>query len=1001
MKLPQRYGPTLLALLAGLVLVAAVSYKLVREHNVAINVARTQTQNLVGVLEEHARQSLHRVGNHLNQASETLNEQRADNISNKAFLRSKLIAILPADRLISAFLVLDKNGVVQLSTLEPGEPVPAVLADRDYFVPHIGGSDRELVFGALEKNPATGSWTLPVSRSTTSPTGQWDGVLVAMVEPHYFQSFYDSIDSGNQGLLSLFLTSGWAAVTSPQNPAVLSLNWLNSPLFSIYMPQWPTGTVHEVQTMDGVERIYSYRVMNDYPVVLSYGLSMDSVLAGWRRGAWMDATLMLIGLLTLAGVSLVLTRHDNRRRATERTLKESQERYRVLTESSPVGIAAHKDGRFVYANPACIKLLGATCEADLLKKPILEFVHPDFQPVVVKQIKQRFINNSGVLDKLEVKLVRLDGQAINAEVEGILIPFEGSQASQISIIDITERKRADESLRVAAIAFEAQEGIFVTDANNIILRVNSAFTRMTGYSADEAVGQTPGIFRSSRHSADFYSRIWQTISASGSWQGELWNRSRNGSEYPTRLSITVVKDIHGQLTHYVATMVDITQDRAAADVIEKLGFYDLLTELPNRRLLINRLQQAVESSAKHGQHGSLLFLDLDNFKVLNDTQGHDAGDALLLQVAQRLTGLVREGDTVARFGGDEFVVLLENLSQQASEAKEQTQRISEEILHALNLPYILNVHQHHSSVSVGAVQFKGQQSAANLLKQADIAMYAAKTAGRNTVRFFDPEMQACITERAALDADLREALNQQQLRLYFQKQVSHDGHTVGAEVLLRWQHPQRGLVLPDQIIPLAEESGQIVAIGVWLLHEACQQLKRWQSDPLHHSLSLSVNVSAGQFKQPDFVEQVKHALTSTGARAAHLKLELTESTAIDNVDDTVGKMNALKTLGVTFAIDDFGTGQSSLSYLTQLPLDQIKIDQSFVRHIGRRPQDALIVQTIIGMAHNLGMEVVAEGVETQAQCDFLVKHDCLLFQGYLFGRAVPLDAFEQKNDSLI
>ena len=995
MKLPQRYVPALLAVLTGVVLFAAIGYKLVRERNVAIEVARTQTQNLVGVLEEHARQTLHRVGNHLSQASETLEEQRVANITDKALLRNKLIAILPADRLIRAFLVLDQKGNVQLSTLESGEPAPKNLADRDYFIPHIEGSDRELVFGALEKNPADGNWTLPVSRSLTSANGKLNGVLVALVEPRYFQSFYDSIDSGEKGLLSLFLTSGWAAVTTPHNAALLNRNWLKSPLFRVYMPKWPTGTVHEVETIDGVERIYSYRVMNDYPVVLSYGLSMDSVLSGWRKVAWMDGILLLVGLMALTGASLVLTRHDKRRRATEKILDESQERYRVLIESSPVGIAAHKDGRFVYVNPACIKMLGATCEADLLKKPILDFVHPSFHRAVVKQIKKRFIDNGGAIDKLEVKLVCFDGQAIDVEVEGTLIPFEGSKASQISIIDITDRKRAEESLRVAAIAFEAQEGIIVTDADKIILRVNSAFTRITGYSANEAIGNTSRLFRSSRHTPEFFDNLLKVITDSGIWQGELWNQRKNGEEYPTRLSITVVKDIHGQLTHYVATMVDITQDRAAADVIKKLAFYDSLTELPNRRLLMDRLQEAVTSSARHDRYGALLFLDLDHFKILNDTQGHDAGDALLQQVARRLTSVVREDDTVARLGGDEFVVLLENLSVNALDAAEQTQVISNKISLALSQPYTLDEHQHHSTASVGAVQFKGQQqSAANLLKQADIAMYAAKTAGRNTYRLFDPKMQACISERAALDADLRLALSEQQLRLYFQKQVSHDGHTVGAEVLLRWQHPQRGLVLPDQFIPLAEDSGQIVAIGAWLLLEACQQLKLWQSDPQHSTLTLAVNVSAGQFRQSDFVEQVKHALQTTGAHADHLKLELTESTALDNVDDTISKMNALKTLGVRFAIDDFGTGQSSLSYLTQLPLDQIKIDQSFVRHIGRRPQDTLIVQTIIGMAHNLGMEVIAEGVETQAQCDFLVKHDCLLFQGYLFGRPVPLEDFK-------
>jgi diguanylate cyclase (GGDEF)-like protein/PAS domain S-box-containing protein len=998
MKLPQRYETALLAVLAGVVLVAAIGYKLVRERNVAINVARTQTQNLVGVLEEHARQTLHRVGNHLSQASETLHEQR--DVTNKTLLHKQLVALLPADRLISAFIVLDQRGTVQVSTLEPGEPAPRNLADRDYFKPHIEGADRKLVFGALEKNSSDGSWTLPVSSSIISADGKWNGVLVALVRPNYFQSFYDSVDSGVMGSLTFFLTSGWAAVTAPHNDTVLARNWLDSPLFSQYMPNWPTGTVDEVGASDGIHRIYSYRVMNDYPVVLSYALSMDSVLASWRKAAWLDGLLLLVGLMALTGASIVLTRNDTRRRATERILDESQERYRVLIEFSPVGIAAHKEGRFVYVNPACVKMMGATSETDLLGREILDFVHPDYQSRVIERVKQRFSSDGGALNKLEVKLLHFDGRVIDVEVEGTVIPFENGKASQISLIETTDRKRAEEDLRVAATAFEAQEGIIVADANNVILRVNSAFTTITGYSSAEAVGQTSRLFRSPRHGPAFFTDLWKVVADSGIWQGELWNQRKNGEEYPTRLSITVVKDMNGRMTHYVANMIDITKDRAAADVIEKLAFYDSLTALPNRRLLMDRLHKAVISSAQHGRYGALLFLDLDHFKTLNDTQGHDAGDALLQQVAQRLTHLVREGDTVSRLGGDEFVILLENLSDKAQQAAEQTQAISQQISHALSQPYNLETHQHHSTGSVGVVQFIGQQqSAANLIKQADIAMYAAKAAGRNTVRFFDPEMQASISERAALDADLRLALSAQQFRLYYQKQVRNDDKTVGAEVLLRWQHPQRGMVLPDQFIPLAEESGEILAIGSWLLFEACQQLKTWQDDAQYNHLQLAVNVCAGQFRQPDFVEQVQAILKRTGARAEHLKLELTESTALDNVADTINKMNALKAIGVSFAIDDFGTGQSSLSYLTQLPLDQIKIDQSFVRHIGKRPQDALIVQTIIGMANNLGMEVIAEGVETEAQRKFLEAHGCLLFQGYLFSRPVPLEEFESANTS--
>ena len=376
------------------------------------------------------------------------------------------------------------------------------------------------------------------------------------------------------------------------------------------------------------------------------------------------------------------------------------------------------------------------------------------------------------------------------------------------------------------------------------------------------------------------------------------------------------------------------------------------------------------------------------------------GDVLLQQVAERLTRCVREGDTVARLGGDEFLVLLEDLGAQATDAAEQAQTVGEKILAALNQPYQLASHHVHSTTSVGAVLFRGQgQTVEDVVKHADLAMYAAKTAGRNSIRFFDPRMQAAVTARATLENDLRTAVEQGQFTLHYQTQVGCGTRVVGAEALIRWNHPTRGMVSPFEFIPLAEETGLILPMGLWVLQTACAQLRRWQDHPATAELQLAVNVSARQFHQDDFIEQVVTALRQTGARPDRLKLELTESLALDNVDDTIAKMNTLRALGLGFSMDDFGTGQSSLSYLTQLPLDQLKIDQSFVRNIGIQHTDALIVQTIIGMAQSLGLDVIAEGVETEAQRAFLEQHGCTLWQGYLFSRPVPIEVLEQRLHS--
>ena len=448
---------------------------------------------------------------------------------------------------------------------------------------------------------------------------------------------------------------------------------------------------------------------------------------------------------------------------------------------------------------------------------------------------------------------------------------------------------------------------------------------------------------------------------------------------------------------WVITYHDVTDLRRANEEIEHLAFYDPLTGLPNRRLLLDRLGRAPVLSQRSGKVGALLFLDLDHFKDLNDTLGHEVGDELLQAVAQRLLANVRVADTVARLGGDEFVVMLRDLSSNTQEASALAQRIGEQILRGLSEPYVLRGHTHQGAASIGATLFGASaQSAIELLRQADIAMYQVKARRGNALCFFDPKMQTAINDRAQLEADLRQALVAQQLVLHYQPQATLQGDVIGAECLLRWQHPQRGMVPPGQFIAVAEESDLILHIGQWVLHSACTQLARWQEQPQWAHLQLSVNVSARQFRQSDFVHQVIETLQVTGARAHLLTLELTESLVLDNVEDAIDKMHQLRTKGVRFSVDDFGTGYSSLAYLTRLPLHQLKIDQSFVRNLGARATDDVIVQTIIGMGRNLDLEVIAEGVETEAQKAILAGHGCDLYQGYLLARPMPVADFERS-----
>jgi diguanylate cyclase (GGDEF)-like protein/PAS domain S-box-containing protein len=479
------------------------------------------------------------------------------------------------------------------------------------------------------------------------------------------------------------------------------------------------------------------------------------------------------------------------------------------------------------------------------------------------------------------------------------------------------------------------------------------------------------------------------------WQSEYRVRMPDGSVRWHMTSAVPHRESDGAVVSHGFTM-DITERKQAEQQIERLAFYDALTGLPNRRLLLDRLQRSVVLSQRTRQQGALLFIDLDNFKVLNDTLGHDMGDQLLIEVARRLVATVRESDTVARFGGDEFVVMLEHLACDSAEAALQVEGVAEKLLAHVNQPIVLGGRHHYSSPSIGIALFGGERVEVHeLLKRADLAMYEAKAAGRNTLRFFDPGMQAAVNARLHLEADMRQGLERGEFSVHYQPVVDERARLVGAEVLLRWRHPVRGMVSPAEFIPLAEQSGLILQLGRFVLQQACAQLARWAQGPATAHLGLSVNVSARQFRHADFVAEVLEALREHAANPRRLTLELTESMLLGNVEDAIARMQQLKREGIGFALDDFGTGYSSLSFLKRLPLEQIKIDQGFVRDVLEDPNDAAIVRTILALAQSLDLQVVAEGVETAGQLGFLRLHGCGGFQGYLFGRPAPLQAWDE------
>jgi len=645
---------------------------------------------------------------------------------------------------------------------------------------------------------------------------------------------------------------------------------------------------------------------------------------------------------------------------------------------------------YAEANNQATNTLKTLLVTDLVKITVLALV---LFAIVYRKIARH-------LHQLAMDVTRLDRSGDAAELS-VRRKKRANYRDEIDILVdainhfVTERKEASDAQRIAATAFNSQQGMLITDARRVILRVNMAFSQITGYSAEDAIGKTPRILQSNRHDRAFYDAMAATLESEGSWIGEIWSRRKNGEEYPEWLSISAVKNDLGLTTHFVAIFNDITERVDALVQIDTLAFYDPLTHLPNRRLLLDRLEQALHASTRHARKSALLFVDLDNFKTINDTLGHHQGDQLLVQVAQRLKTCIRDGDTLARLGSDEFVVMLEDLSEDEIEAATQAETVADTVLRAFQPEFALDQGAHRSTPSIGITLFGGEtlEDSEQPLKRAELAMFQAKAAGRNTMRFFDARMQTEVSSRAALEADLHDAVLQQQFLLYYQPQVVGDGRITGVEALVRWQHPVRGLVSPAEFIPLAEESGLILPIGQWVLETACTQMAAWDADPAFAHLTMAVNVSALQFKQIDFVDCVLGTLARSQANPHRLKLELTESMLVDNVEAIIAKMGQLKARGVTFSLDDFGTGYSSLAYLKRLPLDQLKIDQGFVRNIIADTNDAAIARMVVALAESLGLVVIAEGVELKAQADFLAHLGCHAYQGYLFSKPLPAEAF--------
>ncbi len=539
-----------------------------------------------------------------------------------------------------------------------------------------------------------------------------------------------------------------------------------------------------------------------------------------------------------------------------------------------------------------------------------------------------------------------------------------------------------------------QEGVITTDKYVVIQTCNAGFTRITGYTEEEVIGKTPAIISSGRHDKKFYNAMWQKINQHGFWQGEIWNRRKNGEIYPELLTITEIRDDEtNEISNYAAIFSDISQLKNDEEEIKRLAFYDPLTELPNRRLLNDRLAQELALTGRSGKNGALFFIDLDHFKNINETLGHSAGDRVLAEVAYRLKICVNDCDTVARISSDEFVVILTELSGQIELACNEARYIAEKLQQEICRIYSIMNHKLYISSSIGIAMFSENSGMPDdLLKQAGTAMYRAKESGRNMLQFFQHSMQEAVMERMLIEKELRHALDENQLSLYYQPQVDYQGNLIGAEALIRWNHPQKGFIPPDKFIPIAEECGLIQAVGTWVLEQSFIHLRQWDKQQLHLP-HLAINISPRQFYHDDFMDILSRLAKQYQISPSRIMLEFTEGLLMNDVDAAINKIKQLKKLGYTFSIDDFGTGYSSLSYLKHLPVDQLKIDKSFVEDITKNEDDAVFVGTIIAIAQHMNLGVVAEGVESKMELDFLQENGCPCYQGYYFSKPLPDDQF--------
>ncbi len=891
---------------------------------------------------------------------------------------------------VAGFRIIAANGDV-LYRSGGGEYVN--LADRTYFRRPKENPELGIVFSEIIISRITGRPTLVAARAIRGPDGHFRGVISAAIELNYFEELFRSVRLGSLGALAIRRSDEHTLVVRhPPAPGEYNKPLAAShPLLQKLQAGERRGVLELRAQADGIQRVYGFQVLEQYPFYVLAGLAEEDVMASWRQRVLLVALLGGALFVSLVAVVVGLYRSQRREQAVAQELLRNNEQLNSAQRIAQLGsweielpsmrVRCSAELFRIFELPET--LLSSARYADFMAR-----IHPDDQENVDKTLRESIATRQPA--SLKHRLQMPDGrikyvlECCESEYAEDGTPLRVIGTSQ----DVSgEQEMMSQMLLLASAVQYSGEAILITDAENRIVTVNPAFTRLTGYEEVEAVGRNPSFLSAGRTTQEEYAQLWSSLNVRGFWQGEIWDRRKDGGVYPKWMSISVIRDESGGVRYYVAHFTDVSSERAAEERLHHIAHHDVLTGLFNRFSLKGHLDQALAAAKRDGSRVALLFIDLDRFKVINDTLGHHVGDELLIEVGHRLQETVRDSDVVARLGGDEFVIMLTGIDHSTAVAG-----VAEKLVFNIGRSYQIGGFDLYTSPSIGIALYPTDGTdGETLMKNADAAMYHAKMAGRNNFQFFDQKMNDAAVDRLQIEHSLRLALANDEFCLHYQPVIDlESGRVSGVEALVRWQHPEKGLLAPARFIGVAEETGLIQPLGEWVLWAACRQLAAFQNAGLA-GLRMAINISAIQMRNGNLPLLVRGIMEAYELKAENLMFEITESAAMEQPTETVRILDLLHDMGISIAIDDFGTGYSSLSYLHMFPINHLKLDRSFVDEIGDDTDGSVICDATIGLAHSLGQKVVAEGIETEEQLDYLKRSGCDMGQGYLFSRPLPAE----------